>query len=159
MESCLYTVNMMIWNTKGTNIDPWGTPWLIVSDFRSTNVNRLPFFSHRSSPHDWKTVKITCFYTLHTPGIFFFFFESGVIRRHLACCVCFVAACIHVLWWQVFTMSQSGESNIITHLVTLNLVWAGKQVMVLFLPRFVHNPLHVLTQLKCRLSFPRVLKQ
>lgn len=40
---------------------------------------------------------------------------------YLACCVCFIAARAYV------------EKHIITHIVTLNLVWAAEQVIELFL--------------------------
>lgn len=91
---------------------------------------QVDFFFHISGPHYWKLSRWLVFMLAYSR-----FFESrDVTRRYLACCVCFVAACTHVLWWQVFTLSLSGESNIRTHPVTLNLVWAVKQVMVLFLP-------------------------
>lgn len=102
--------------------------WLQINQRKQ--VDFFFFFSYKRS-----TLLKNCQDDLFLYVAYSRFLESrGVISRYIACCLCFVAACPYVLWWQVLTLSLFGESNIRIHLVILNLVWAVKQVMVLILP-------------------------
>lgn len=137
---------MMIWNRKGPNIDPGGTPRLIAGDFSSTNVKQIDFFFSRKR----STLLKNCQDDLFFYFAYSRFFESrGVVSGSIACCVCFVAACTLVLCWQ--------ESNITTDLVTLNLVWAVTQVM--FLPALCRSLFMFSLSWNVDRVSPRVLKR
>lgn len=74
-----------------------------------------------SCPHCWNAVKIPLFFfTLNTTDIF----DSRGIISGLSCLLCMLYCCTCIC----------GETDIITHIVTLNLVWAAEQVIELFLP-------------------------
>lgn len=60
------------------------------------------------------------FLTLNTTDIF----DSRGITSGLSCLLCMLYCCTYIC----------GETDIITHIVTLNLVWAAEQVIELFLP-------------------------
>lgn len=138
----------MIWNTKGTNIDPWGTPWLIVGDFRSTNVNRLAFFPPYKLSTLLKKLSRLLVFILCILQILW----KQRCCHLLPCLLCMLCCCMYTraLMTSLYTVR--------THLVTLNLLWAVKQVMVLFLPALCRTLFMFSLSWKVDWVFPRVPK-
>lgn len=140
----------MMWIIKGPNTDPGGTPYSLLVDLGSTNQIKQRSHPPISCPHCWDTVKTACFYLWNTSD--FWTAESGsanyLARRLIAACT----------WWQTlyavcicrikYSNSYSGSKFSLSSRAGDTVIFAC----------FVHNPLHVLAQPECKLSFPRVPK-
>lgn len=109
---------------------------------------------HISGPHCWKLSRWLVFILAHSR----FFWEQRCYQS-LPCLLCMLCCCMYtcalmtslyaVSIWRIKYEDSSGDSKFSL---------SSKAGDGVIFACFVQNPLHVLAQPKCRLSFPRVPK-